>query len=132
MGTSILEELHAFLLTQTGLTALVGQRIYPVNTLRKKQNCELPAIGYEVVNDSPVHTMASDSANPRKPLVSYHVWAETYAEGKAAAEQLRTALTDKTGTLTARTIQRAFWENEYDADDDEECHIVVDFVIWYT
>lgn len=128
---SIMEEIHTYLLTQTGLTALVKHRIYP-NAI--PQDCELPAVSYEVTNDSPLHTMSSDSANPRKPLISYHIWANTYTSGKAIAEQIRTALMDKTGTLTTRTIQRVFWENEYDLyeADIEIHHIVLDFIIWYT
>ena len=128
---SICEELQTYLLTQTGLTALVGRRIYPATL---PQDCTLPAVSYEVTNDSPVHTMSADSANPRKPLITYNVWAASYSSGKAVAEQLRTALMDKSGTLTVRVLQRIFWENEYDLyeDDTETHHIVLDFIVWYT
>lgn len=133
MGTTILEELMTYLFTQTALTALVARRIYPSADLRRKNNVELPCIGYEVTSDVPVHTMGSDSTNPGRPLVTYHVYADNYASGKAVSAALRTALTDKTGTLTARTVQRVFFENEYDVDDsDDSTHIVVDFIIWYT
>jgi hypothetical protein len=128
---SICEELQTYLLTQTGLTALVGHRIYPA---KLPQDCTLPAVSYEVTNDTPVHTMSADSANPRKPLITYNIWASTYSSGKAVAEQLRTALMDKTGTLTVRVLQWIFWENEYDLyeDDTETHHIVTDFIVWYT
>lgn len=128
---SICEELQTYLLTQTGLTALVGRHIYP-QTL--PQNVVFPAISYEVTNDSPVHTMAADASNPRKPLITYNIWADSYSSGKAVAEQLRTALMDKTGTLTTRVLQRVFWENQYDLyeDDTDTHHIVVDFIVWYT
>jgi hypothetical protein len=78
--------------------------------------------------------MSADSGNPRRPLVAYHVWAETYAGAKAVADQLKTALQDKTGTLTVRVLQRAFLENEYDLyePDTGTYHHVQDYTIWYT
>ena len=128
---SICEELQTYLLTQTGLTDLVGQRIYPATLPQDTIN---PAVSYEVTNDSPEHTMSSDADNPRKPLITYNVWADTYPSGQAVAEQIRTALMDKTGTLTTRVLQRIFWENQYDLyeDDTDTHHIVVDFIVWYT
>lgn len=128
---SITEDLQTFLLTQTGLTALVGQQIYP-QTL--PQNTTFPAISYEVTNDTPNHTMGSEAANPRKPLITYNVWAETYKEAKQVSAQLHTALEDKTGGLATRTLQWILFENEYDIyeSDTEIHHIVVDFVVWYT
>jgi hypothetical protein len=132
MANSIMEDLYTYLMTQTGLTALIGRRLYP-DTL--PQYCDHPAVSYEITSDIPVHTMSSDAANPRKPLVSYHVWADTYAGAKAVADQLKTALQDKTGTLTVRVLQRVFLENEYDPpyeSDTETHHKVLDFTVWYT
>lgn len=131
MANSIMEDLHTYLMTQTALTALIGRRLYPAAL---PQDCESPAVSYEVTSDVPIHTMSADSGNPRRPLVSFHCFAKTYAGARAVADQIRTALQDKSGTLTVRVIQRAFLENEYDLyePDTGTHHIVQDYTVWYT
>lgn len=131
MANSIMEDLYAYLITQTGLTALIALRIYPDNC---PDDCELPAVSYAITSDVPVHTMSSDSGNPRRPLISFHVFAKTRAVANAIAAQIAAALQDKSGTLTVRVIQRAFLENEYNVYDPDTgtYHIIQDYTVWYT
>lgn len=123
------DDLVTFLLTQTGLTALVGRRIFP---LVLPQKAARPAVVYEETANNRSHAMQSDTGMPQMPLYTFHIFAATFDETLAVEAQLITALQDKTGTMVSTTLHRIRLDNSYDGDYEEKTgtyHRVVDFTI---
>jgi len=126
---TIEDAIYSKLSGTSGITALVGRRIYPVVL---PQKCKLPAITYDKVSDPQIHTMGSES-NPCHPRFTIHVWGETLKNVIDIAEQVKTALKYYTGTIASMIIQRIYYDNETDIYEPqtETYHRALDFLIWY-
>ncbi len=130
---NIKDAIYTYLITQTGLTALVGLRIYP---MRIPQRLDMPAITFEQVSKVCEHTMGSDSGNPFFARWQFNCWADTNYGADDVAAQLITALKDYSGTLGGEggiSVDRILYENETELFDENMIHsgISVDFTIIY-
>lgn len=85
---SIATELRTFLLEDTTLAGLVGQRLYP-NVL--PQAPTFPAMTFTWVSGTRFHHLGG-SAGIAGPRVQFDCWAATYLEAEALFEALRLAL----------------------------------------
>lgn len=127
------DAIYTYLITQTGLTALVGTRIYPRDI---PQRLQLPAITLSVVSKVCEHTMGSDSGNPYFSRVQFNCWAEKDYEADDIVVQLITALKDYSETLGGEggvSVDRILYENETEVSDEDlnRSGIAVDFTIIY-
>ena len=95
------EALVAHLLAQPGLTALIGNRLYP-DLL--EDDTSLPAVVYLSVSDTKDHTLAGQ-LDLESPVIQFTAYATTKAGAKAVAAQLKTALSDYHGTLSGVPVQ---------------------------
>ena len=95
------EALVAYLLAQPGLTALIGNRLYP-DLL--EDDTSLPAVVYLNVSDTKDHTLAGQ-LDLESPVIQFTAYATTKAGAKAVAAQLKTALSDYHGTLSGVPVQ---------------------------
>ena len=95
------EALVAHLLAQPGLTALIGNRLYP-DLL--EDDTSLPAVVYLNVSDTKDHTLAGQ-LDLESPVIQFTAYATTKAGAKAVAAQLKTALSDYHGTLSGVPVQ---------------------------
>jgi hypothetical protein len=78
-----------------GLTAIVGNRIYPVKLPDETES--FPALTYQVVSASP--EWALDRTKYEEKRVQFDAWANLYGDCKAVAKQLEYALDGFDGTL---------------------------------
>lgn len=124
---TIEEALVTSLTAHTGLSALVGTRIYSV---RKPQSPTMPAITYQLVSEDIAHTISTDSGYSR-PVFQFDIWAASYSSAKAVLKQLRLALINYTGgdasvdaTLAGNTI------DSYD-DATKQYRIITEFEFFY-
>lgn len=110
------EGLYTYLVAQSGLTALVGRRIWPQ---RAREATELPYVVYERAGDERPHTMGSDTA-PTRTTYLFSCYGQTYDSAHDVAEQIETALNHYSGTpLAGVVISGALCEGITDDYADE-------------
>jgi hypothetical protein len=90
--------LRARAIGASGVTAIVGQRVYWVE---RPQATALPAITFQIIDDPREQTMAGFQSR-LFVLVQADVWALSYATAKAGKEALIAALTPE---VTANGIR---------------------------
>jgi len=120
------------LLGQSGLTDLIGERIYYV---KAPQDVDTPYIVFFKVSAPREHSHdgASGLAHPRFQL---SIFATTYYEAKQIAEQVQTALQAYSGTMGGAggvEVGASFYENETDIWEEGQklYHIAADYLIWH-
>lgn len=125
--------LITYLLAQTGIIALVGQRIYFVQA---PQDTDKP---YLVINKisgtrENSHEVNTHLAHPRFQLSAF---AATYADCKAIIAAVQTALQGYTGTMGGAggvVVSAVFYDDETDLDpgDSNQLYgVAVDYFIWH-
>lgn len=122
--------LVAQLLATSGVTTLVGQRIYPHVA---PQGTLLAYVTYEAISKRIVHDHAG-TVGLTEARISYLCHAPTYAGAKAIAAAILAALDRKRGTIQSTVFGAILSESEADAgyDDDLKMHVVaVDFRVLY-
>lgn len=87
--------LYTLLSTASGVTSLVSTRIYP---LVAPQDAALPYVTYQVVSTE-AHNQLSGAAPSERKVVQINCISNTYANAKAIAEAVKTALVNN-GYLT--------------------------------
>jgi hypothetical protein len=102
------EALTAYLLAQSGLTALIARRLY-FDSL--KLGTDLPAVVCINISDVKLHTLTGQYANER-PMYQFSAYGSTRAEARAVANQLKTALIDYHGTLSGVVVNKIELQNE--------------------
>jgi len=126
------EALYAYLTNYAELTALVGDRIYPVIL---PQNTTLPAVTFQRISGIREYSQSGPSglAHPR---FQFSCWAEKYEEAKAVAEQIRLALEGYKGMMGGSDgvrVDAIYVEDDHDIYDPEtkEYHVALDAIIWH-
>ena len=129
------EAIKSYLGASSGVTEISSDRIFPVTI---PQIAPLPAITYTLFNGQRVHAMVKDPGltNPR---VQVSTWSTDYATLDSLSKQVRLRLQDFTGEMaTGVDIQRVFFEDEIDLDDQDPqtvkvtYHRAQDYIFWWS
>jgi hypothetical protein len=110
---TIEEAIYSYLSNETGITSLVGSRIYPV---KLPQNTDYPAITYFRVSGPEHHE--KDMAYPR---FQFSCWAAEYGTAKGLAAEVKAAFQRFKGTMGTpgvAVIQGVFL-NDLDVYDND-------------
>jgi len=108
------EVLKAYLLTKTGLTALISTRI-----LSDDMSGTMPCVVYHKVSD--VKETTHDGKAPVEwPVFQYSSYASTKAAARAISNQLKSALCDYKGTLSGIVVQDITLLNEMSSSESAE------------
>jgi len=101
--------LYQRLVAFVDLSALIGNRVYPVSL---PENVTLPALTLSKVSGNFDHLFGADSAlvNARYTLLAHSEVSP--AQAKAVAKQARLAVQRYRGTLDATVVQDIFIEND--------------------
>jgi hypothetical protein len=120
---SLEADLRTYLLTQTGVTNLVGSRIHPS---RLPDNPTLPAVVYQRI--STLHNLASGNVPLTRARIQLDVWADSYAEAVTGAEALHAAL----DMVSATGIHASFPEDDESGYDESALkhRRRIDMFIW--
>ena len=113
----------------SGVTALVGTRIYPQAA---PQGTTADYVTYEV-SGNPIQDHGG-SGGLYRARVSFLCHTATYANAKAVAAAIRAAVDGFRGTMQGVSVGACLQEMEADAgfDDDTRMHVVaVDFRVLY-
>jgi len=105
---TIEEAIMTYLLAYSGLTALVGRKIFYEEL---PQGTVLPAVSIIKISDVKDHTLTSQLENER-PIFQFTCFALTKASSRLVANQLKLALQDYSGTLSGIEIQKIELQNE--------------------
>ena len=122
--------LHIHLLAQTGLTALIGQKLYYVTA---PQTVEEPYIVFFKVSAVPEYCLTGHCGliNAR---FQFSIFADTYYETKLISRQIQLALQDKCnqviGGVGGVNVSVQF-ENEQDLFEAGIFHCPVEYFIQY-
>jgi hypothetical protein len=126
IDNALFQRLTAF----AGLTALVAQRVYPVEFPEK---VTLPAVAYSQVSGKGESAFGADSAlrHARYTLLAF---AAKPTEAKEVARQARLAVQRYRGTLDGTVIQDIMIENDGVSFPDPQAKLhycAVDIIIHY-
>lgn len=89
------ESLYRHLIGSNGINAIAGDRIFP---LMLPQNCPLPAVTYQKVSGERLHSLQGDTGYTT-PVFQISARADTYAQCKVLAEQIRLSLQNFSGVM---------------------------------
>jgi len=95
MSVTVEQALVAVLLADSGLAALVDEKVYP---LVIPAGVDLPAVGYRLASTEFKYDM-DGQAPPEIATVSFYAWADDYAEASTLGQALRTALKNQKGSV---------------------------------
>ena len=122
------QAVYAYLSGFAGLTALVGNRIYP---RRLPQDANYPAVTYQRISRLPIRTSGTVPAT--RSRFQFTCWGADvpgvksgYDQAKAVAEQVRLALQNYAGLMGGTggvNVLDATLENEIDIDDGDDTQI---------
>lgn len=121
--------LRSRLATFSGLTALVGTRIYP---LIMPQDAAFPAVTYQKISGPRVHAKEGPLGEAY-PRFQVSVWAKEFGDSRRVSEQVRLALDGWRGTVAGVTVRDSALANETDLyeSDTATYHTALDFIIWH-
>jgi hypothetical protein len=130
---SIDESLVSILAVSTAVTAICGQRIYP---LYARQTAPKPLVIYQRISSVREHSHDGPSGLAR-PRFQFRCVANSFSEARGLADAVRGALDGYQGTVGGVRIDAILFENELDADDvalDAEAtaySVLMDFFVWH-
>lgn len=112
------EALYEFLKNDAGVSALVGDRIFPV---RVKEGADLPAIAYQRISTFRTYTFdRKPDADPwMRARIQFSCWARSALEARDVAEALNVALSGHTGDMEGLEVGSVDIELELDDYEPE-------------
>lgn len=123
------EALFAILSNDAGVTAIVGDRIYPLQTPEEGQ---YPALSYWRV-DGPREHALDGPAGLARPRMQVDAWANDFRTAKAAIEAVIEALDGYRGTVAGVSIVGILALNDHDIFEPSTrtYHVAADFEVMY-
>lgn len=118
--------IYSYISTYPGLTALVGNRIYP---LVIPQNPTYPAVAYSRVSRVYEKDLSGTAWNQSR--MQFSVYARKYSDAKAVVEQIRAAFRDYRGKINGIDVMLADISNEVDLYEPDTAlfHVSIDILI---
>lgn len=117
----------------SALTAIVGQKIYPFPA---PNGTKTPFVTTQKISDPQTHTLNTDDG-PYQPMYQIVSWGGTIEEAYSAADQVKTALKDYSGTMGGEggmTVQRVLFEDEIELPNTEPGNyygVAQEYIIWH-
>lgn len=127
------EGIVARLLTDSGVAALVSDRVYPVSV---PQASPMPAIAYVRISGQPVYTSDGESGLASARL-EIDCWGETYTSAKQVARAVIESLSAWFGTSASIVFQFVLLDTERDfreggSNNSEYLFRTnLDLIVWY-
>lgn len=123
------EALYTYLIAHAGLSALVGDRVYP---LVAPQDATYPLVVYQRISGIRIHSHSGPSglASPR---FQFSAWGESFSDAKNVAEQVRLALDGYAGTMGSLAVGACLIATELDQYEPDTglYRTILDFFIWH-
>ncbi len=127
--TALNEAIYGRLQAVSGVTNLVGARVYPVVL---PQDPTYPAIRYQQIAGARAQAMGSNTGlvNTTVQIDSY---SDSYEEARQVAEEVRAALQRFQGTVAGVAIESVFVDGPLDVFEDQikKFRVQQDFTVWH-
>lgn len=117
------QAIHALLVADSAVTAIVGTRIYPI---RAPDNAVLPMLTYQRVSNVKEHYVSRETATFTDTIFQIDCWvkqSDTIGVLRNLATAVRTVLDDYRGITSGIDIQGILSDNEFDQPWDDELKI---------
>lgn len=127
------EALISKLLTDAGVAALVGARVYPVS---RPQASPLPAIVLTTISSIPVYTDDGESGLEQS-RVQIDCIGQSYADAKLTSRAVKASLSAFVGSVDGKEFQNILIDGERDfreSGSNVESYpfrTVIDFQVWH-
>jgi len=125
--------LVTLLLSNAGVTALVGDRVSPST---RPQGSALPAITYQLITGAPLYADDGD-AGLREDRIQLDCWAATYTGAKDTARAVADVLSAFVGTSEGVELQYVLLNTEQDLRETGSkkskypFRTRMDFIVWH-
>jgi len=113
------ESLVSRLQTDPTVSALVGDRIYPVNQV---DSANFPLIVYQRISTVPFPVLVG-TTEIQSARIQISAWAKTYSETKTLSTAIKSVLDGNSKTVLSNEADR------FDEDVDIN-YAVLDFIVW--
>ena len=110
------EALTTYLLSQSGLTALIDRRFFYDE---RPENSTLPALLCINISDVKEHTLTAQQ-KLESPMIQLTSYGTTRASARAVANQVKAALADYVGTMSGIEVQYIKLVNELPSTEQNE------------
>ena len=119
--------LYAHLTNDTGVNALVGSRVYP---LQLSQGAALPAISYQRISGPREYDLAGPTGRSR-PRMQIDCWANSYSTVKNLASKVISSLNGLNGNMGGVDVDGIELEGERDGFEEttEYKRVILEFKI---
>ena len=110
------EALFSYLTNNSGVSALVGDRVFPVIV---PQDVARPAIAYFKVSDPPGRTFGRRFF--ARPRYQFNCWGTSYETARAAGDAVKAALENYAGMMGGDNgvkVRMTYFEGDLDLYDD--------------
>ena len=97
---SIETGLYAYLTANSGVSAIVSTRLYP---LKLPQGATLPALAYQLISNARPHDITAGPTGHAFPRFQITSYAESYSAAKSLAAAVRSALDGYRGAMGSET-----------------------------
>ena len=124
----IRQALKTYLLAQSGLKALIGQRLYYSG--ETPQTVQTPYVVMEKVSSLPTHSHDGNS-HLDNTRIQFSIFADTIYETVLIAAQIKVidGFKGTMGTAPGVNVGSCFYDNEIDLFDNGLHHLAVDYII---
>lgn len=124
--------LYSKLSTDSGISALVSTRVYPV---RLPQNPVFPCVTFQVITEPQIYTMEGKNA----PNAQFQIdcWADEHEDAHGLAAAVSACLSGFRGTMgtggNAHNVSACLQRNATDLFSPEvnDYRVSLDFSVWY-
>lgn len=127
------DALFSYLSTYSGLTSIINKKIYPIII---PQKVVLPAITFIKISENQMMSATEGNYGMVNPTYQITCHAKTHSQCRSIATQVKSALTNYSGTMGDTTVQGCFFVNEFESHDNdidnESYSIAIDFEFYYT
>ncbi len=128
------EAIYTYLKTHSGLSSLVGTRIYPLVLPQSINLSDGPAVTFFKVSYVGERVLGGSNPKTVRSRFQFSCWAKTYASAKSVAVQIKSALQDYSGTVGGTGGVKILDANPVDERDIYEqdtgvYHVPVDVTI---
>jgi hypothetical protein len=118
-------DLKTHLAADSGITALVSDRIYPMVV---PQGAAMPALTFQHIGGQPMTNLAGGDGNLLNYRVQINCWSDTYLQAQALAELVRTRL--QTAASTFKAVATLVPQDTFEPDP-KRFGVYLDFSFWY-
>lgn len=133
---SITADTRTYLLTQSSVTDLVGNRIYFDNL---PQSATLPAVVLEMSDSFPASRHLTATGTLDRSALTAYCYASTRTSASSLGDAVYAAIEFKAGTWGSSTVSRALVDNTYDGTDQPRDNSAawryiraIFFAVWHT